>query len=174
MIRSTFLSLLMLITFGVHTQAQTQEIPKFKNLIYHTSVCFGFCPVYHMEIRKNGKVFVHKEKIFDRDKSAGKNFAIDSTQIGYFKGKISKKEVRKINDLIRSVNLPALQTDSVLCCDGSLKTIISYIGGNRHYYQTMFPRDNVQELTNLLHAIAGKTNRRVKSAFKIEEVEVQQ
>lgn len=148
------------------TDTKTSGTEVFDKLVFHTGVCFGFCPVYHMEIDKNGDVKLQVERFNQRAKRS----EMDSSKIGYFTGKVNKQLFDQLVAQLDSVNIQSQGVDSTLCCDGSLKTIISYYNGKRFYYKAMFPREPMQPVIAALLKIAGDSSyQRTDNVFKVEE-----
>lgn len=161
--------LALLLLFISTTSFAQSKPPKFEKLVFHTGVCFGFCPVYHLEIQRNRHVRIQVEKAFNRPKEGP--WSVDSSRIGYFKCRISRRWLKKIDREIEVTGLRNMQPDSTLCCDGSLKTIILYYkDGSKTYYKTMFPKENMRTLITLLTETAEKKSGKKKAEpFELEQ-----
>lgn len=38
----------------------------FEKIVFHTTHCFGHCPVYHLEVLRDGRTRLHKERIYKK------------------------------------------------------------------------------------------------------------
>lgn len=139
----------------------------FDKIIFHTTHCFGHCPIYHLEVIKNGETKLHKEIVYK--KKENRIFHVDTMQIGYYTGKISKELLNQLIFSIQTCNLENLNFRGSLCCDGSIKTIIIYYNGNRKYLKDMFPPKIAQNLIDQLYLICEKANlSKTNISFKLE------
>lgn len=163
----SLLALILLLSSCNTTQKTPVAEAGFDKLIYHTSVCFGFCPVYHLEIQRDRQFRVYVERSFQRD--SANRWLPDSSHTGYFMGTLNERSLAALDSLVNQTGLRNLKPDSTLCCDGSLKTVIGYFNGKRTYYQTMFPNERMQALLELLKNIAADEPRRRTAPFDIEE-----
>ncbi len=145
-----------------------QKTCEFKKIIYHTSMCFGRCPVYHLQIEKNRNVKLHAERVYKQD-STGKSID-DSTQIGYFTGKVDKQLYNELIKALQTANPDKLEFDGKTCCDGSVTTIILYYQGKRKFLESMFPPQEARPVISILSQIC-KTGqlKRTKKKFVIEK-----
>lgn len=133
----------------------TDKSFEFEKLIYHTSTCFGSCPVINLEILKNGTFKLngtyYKNRSYDSK---------DSDRSENFKGKLTEEDLKQLNDLIvksRITTLEDTKDGNMFCCDGAVKTIILYHnGGNRNYFKAMFAPRLVRELIGFLYKIDEK------------------
>ena len=138
---------------------------KFEKIIFHTTECFGSCPVYHLQIEKSKAIVLNASTVY-RDRS----YQTDSASEGYFKGQLSDTSFNKLIKAIQTCNLRTLKMNSALCCDGSVNTIIVYFNGQRKYYKTMFPPTIANELIKTLYDICAEGGlTRVYEKFKLEE-----
>lgn len=141
---------------------------KFEKIIFHTTHCFGHCPIYHLEINKNGQARLHKEEIYKEVEKG--NFIIDTLNIGYHSGVLSTQLLTELEHHLKTCNLETLECDGPLCCDGSIKTIIVYHNGKRKYLKYMFPPAIVSNLINQLYHICQAADlQKTKIEFTLEE-----
>ncbi|PYF77420.1 DUF6438 domain-containing protein [Pedobacter nutrimenti] len=160
----TLFTLTFLLLF-LSCKSQTLVIDK---LIFHTSICFGTCPVYHMELDGARNVKLFAETVFD-DRKGAVLYQEDTAKMGYFIGKLSKKEFQKILNELNRIRFDTLQSDSSLCCDGSKKTIILYSKGDRKEITTMFEPPILEPLIKKLYRICElKRLKKVEQTFQIE------
>lgn len=136
---------------------------QFDKIIYHTSACFGFCPVVHLEVNANKTVRLHAEKMYSK---AG---GVAESRIGYFNGTVNDTTYNKLIKELRLIGLDTLKFDGPDCCDGATKTIIVYYNGKRKYLRAMFPPDHAFSLISVLNDIysTGKFTRS-EAEFKLE------
>ena len=80
-------------------------------------------------------------------------FKTDTASEGYFTGKVSDTTFEKLITAIQTCNLRTLKMNNVLCCDGSIVTIIIYFNGQKEYFKTMFPPTIANELIGTLYNI---------------------
>jgi hypothetical protein len=149
--------LLLTLLFGCaskksNTPATTENPPApFEKVIFHTGMCFGSCPVYHLEVDGNKNVKLQKEAIFSR------GMQVDSSKVGYFKGTADEESFNTLVHEIQTIGIDTVNFGNTHCCDGSLKTIIVYHDGKRRFMESMFPPQRTQNLIAALYAICEKS-----------------
>src|ERR1017187_574579 len=104
-----------------------------EKIIFHSSICFGTCPVLHIEIDSNRQIF------YNGQVSKGFNPEIDPSLSGTFKGTLNFSSYNNLIDLLHTSNLEELEFNNETCCDGPIVTIIVYFNGQRKYLKYMFP-----------------------------------
>ncbi|CAM1333015.1 DUF6438 domain-containing protein [Tenacibaculum aestuariivivum] len=141
---------------------------EFEKLVFHTSTCFGSCPVIHLEILKDGT--------FKLDGTYYKNRSYnskDSERSGNFTGILKNEDLKELNDLIvksRITTFEDTKKGNMFCCDGAVKTIILYHNGKRNYFKAMFEPRLVQELIGFLYQIDKKVElTRTDEKFEFEK-----
>lgn len=140
----------------------------FEKITFHTTHCFGHCPIYHLEIEKNGKAQLHKEKIYK--KSGRSKYSIDSLNMGYYSGKITNQTLDELNHHIKTCNLEKLVFNGGLCCDGPIITIIIAYNGKKKYLKSMFPPRLASNLINHLYFICDHSDlHRSDAKFELEK-----
>ncbi len=140
----------------------------FEKIIFHTSACYGFCPVYHLEVNAKKEIKLLANEVFELD--SVENYKLDQKKIGSFYGKLDQKRFTKLNDALRKIGLDQLKFDGQTCCDGSIITIIVYYQGKKKIFRSMFPPQEAQNLISILYEICQKSNlKRAKSKFSIED-----
>lgn len=147
-----------------------QQKPKtFKKIIFHTSMCFGKCPVYHLQVEKNKQVKLYAEHVYTKD-TMGK-VVEDSSKIGYFKGKVDNGLYNALVAELQKINLDSLQLNGPTCCDGSVISMIIYYGSKRKSGQSMFPPEELRPLIGILTQICQSPDlKRSKKRIAIEKV----
>lgn len=138
---------------------------EFEKITFHTSSCFGKCPIYHLEVNMLGETKLHIERFYKKKKTRG--YEIDTLKEGYYFGVISKDELKQLEFSIKTCNLDNLKFDGHLCCDGFVKTIIVNYSGKKKYLKDMFPPRIVNNLIDQLKQIAEKSNL-PKTEIKLE------
>jgi len=140
----------------------------FDKLVFHTSSCFGSCPIINLEIASDRNIKINREYIKDRTESKK-----DFEKSGNFIGKIPEIEFKKLIELIIKSKITTLkdtEDNNMFCCDGAIKTIILYHNGKRNYFKAMFEHEMVTELINFLYQISGKMEmEKVSEEFKFEQ-----
>lgn len=127
----------------------------FTRLLFHTSTCFGSCPVIHLEISSDKSIRFSGNYLKDE------NFSdIDSIRTGNFSGQLSDELFDEMIDLIIKSKITELDQsqDQILCCDGAIKTLILYHNDSRTYYKTMFEPKVLRELISFLYEIDKNVN----------------
>lgn len=160
---------LLLISIAILTLfscIQTDNTFKLEKIIFHTSVCFGACPVYHLQVDKDKNIKLYAEKNFQKDTFN----VIDTARTGYFTGTVSDTSFNKLITQLQTIGLDTLEFDGATCCDGSLKTIIIYYDGKRKYLKSMFPPEKAKPLIATLYEICQTPNlRKTEEKFDIEQ-----
>ena len=128
------------------------ESIEFEKLIFHTTRCFGSCPIYHLQIKNDRSIQLHKEEILKNHSM----MEIDEEKIGYFEGNLTDDEYEEFIKILKTSNLRNLKFNGITCCDGSTKTIIVYFNGQRRYLKSMFPPGVASRLINYLYYICSK------------------
>ncbi|MDQ3110041.1 MAG: DUF6438 domain-containing protein [Bacteroidota bacterium] len=166
-----FLCIAMFFGCAAKNKSTTPEVnvpAPFEKIIFHTSMCFGTCPVYHMEVDGNKNVKLHAETIFAR----GVGIQRDSSKIGYFKGTANDTAFDDLTHEIQTLGIDTLNFGNARCCDGSLITIIVYHDGKRKFMQSMFPPARTRNLISALYAICEKSKlEKTEEKFIIEDSE---
>ena len=127
---------------------------ELEKLVFHTSTCFGSCPVIHLEILKDGTFKLDGSYYKSRSYNSK-----DSERSGKFTGKLKDKDLKELNDLIVKSRITTFEDTkgNMFCCDGAVKTIILYHNGNRNYFKAMFEPKLLRELVSFLYEIDKKS-----------------
>jgi len=138
---------------------------QFEKIIFHTTRCFGACPIFHLELNKDKKVRLYAESVSISEE----NWKKDTSKTGYFEGEVSDSTFQKLSSIIKSIGIDTLTFRHELCCDGSVYTIIVYRNGERKFLQSMFPPAKAGPLIGTLFQICeGSHLTRSSKPFKIE------
>jgi hypothetical protein len=139
---------------------------KFEKIIFHTSTCYGSCPEINLEIDSNRDI-----KISSAFFKSISEFEKDKNRSGNFIGKLDLKTYEELIKLIIQSKITTLnREDKNLCCDGAVKTIITYFNGKRSYVKEMFEPRVLGELISFLYSIDTKIElKRTSEIFKFEE-----
>jgi hypothetical protein len=144
-----FFSLLLFLTLSAC--GQTNKTPGFEKIIYYTSMCFGTCPTYHLEVNADKSFKLFAEQVF---KTNGVSpYEPDSAKMGYFKGTLSDSLYDALSKELKRINIDSLSFPDVLCCDGPVTTLIIYHHGKRKYLHSMFPPEATRALISVLYNI---------------------
>lgn len=95
---------------------------KFEKIIFHTTECFGTCPVYHLQVDNSRQVKLNAQVVY----KPRSGYQTDTASQGYFTGQLSDTTFEKLIRAIQTCNLRTLKMNNALCCDGSVSTIIVY------------------------------------------------
>lgn len=171
-----FLFLCTALLFGCasNNNPKTPETPApppapFEKIMFHTSQCFGTCPVYHLEVDGNKNVKLFAEQMYAR---GGKMHERDSSKMGYFKGKADDAAFNKLVHEIETIGIDTLNFGDAHCCDGSLITIIVYRRGKRKFMESMFPPERTKDLIAALYEICENSKlEKTEEKFTIESTE---
>ncbi|MFN8282072.1 MAG: DUF6438 domain-containing protein [Chitinophagales bacterium] len=142
---------------------------QLEKIIFHTSICFGSCPTYHLQVDKDKNIKLYAEHVY---KTGGRFYEDDSTKTGYFIGKADDSTFDKLINELNTIGLDSLQFRKANCCDGSIKTIIVYYNGKRKFMKSMFPPEEANELIDILYDICHtKSLKRSAEEFEVESEE---
>jgi len=137
----------------------------FEKIIYHTTRCFGSCPIIGMGIDSNRNVYLEGEFYED-----GMGFWIDSIKSGQFVGKLNDTLYNELIDILQTSNLKTLTFPEIYCCDAPVTTLIIYYNGQRKYLKSMFPPTLADKLIEFLYFVHEKADlTRTNEKRKIEE-----
>lgn len=141
---------------------------QFESIKFHTTYCYGHCPIYHLEIDSSGNIKLHKEMVYNEIKK--RKYQIDSVAIGYYQGKLNNDTLEELIESIQTCNLKTLEFDGATCCDGSIATVIIYFNGKRKFLESMFPPRIANNLIKKLIEICEiKDLEKIDKKFKIEK-----
>lgn len=137
---------------------------KFEKIIFHASTCFGTCPEISLEINANREIKINS--VFFKTE-----FLKDDVRSGNFIGRLDIEVFEELKRLIIQSKLTTFNiNDEMLCCDGAIKTIITYHNGKRKFVKTMFEPEVLGKLISFLYEIDTKTNlERSDVVFKFEK-----
>lgn len=145
------------------TDGQTIKLEK---IIFHTSMCFGNCPVYHLEVDNNKNIKL--SNVVNIKKAT--DFKV--IEVNNFIGKADDSTFNKLINELNTIGLDSLQFGKAMCCDGSIKTIIVYYNGKRKFMKSMFPPENADKLIDILYDICRtKSLKRTDEEFEVEDEE---
>lgn len=140
-----------------------QETFQFEKIVYHTSACFGRCPVVHLEVTNDKKTRLHGEAVYAKNSGA-----VDLSRTGYFTGTVTDTSYNKMIAALRKIGLDTVKFGGPDCCDGATKTIIVYYNGKRKYLKAMFPPDHAFPLIAALNDIYSTGKFEKAPEFELE------
>jgi hypothetical protein len=165
------ISLIIITSFfwSCATKPTATTDPEFEKIIFHTSACFGDCPIYHLEVKNDKKVKLITEKSFRNSKL--KLNEPENRIPNYRIGTVNDTMFNQLAAELNTIGLESLEFDGATCCDRPLITIIVYYNGKRKLLQSMFPPDKANRLIEILYEVS-KSNDYQKSndAFSLEAV----
>lgn len=136
----------------ISTNLKSQQISKafkFEKIIFHTTLCFGNCPTYHLQVDNDKKIKLYAEDVYKNDSTIQR----DKAKIGYFTGTVSNILFIKLTNALKKIGLDTLEFNGETCCDNSVITIIVYYNGKRKYLKSMFPPAKAHKLISTLYEI---------------------
>lgn len=133
-------------------------------IIYHTSGCYGYCPVYHLQVNNDKTARLYAEVVYKNGTSE-----LDSSKMGYFTGTLQDTLFNNLKDKLNRLDLDNLTFDGADCCDAPIVTIIIYYDGKRKFLRSMFPPAISGPLLSALDEICISNNfTRTSEPFRIE------
>jgi len=150
-----------------------KDNPPFDTIIFHTTRCFGTCPVYHLQLGSDKKVKLFAEYVFNGQIKRNRKWPTsDNDKMGYFEGYANNKSFQKLLKIISTAGLDTVKYNAEFCCDAPVITIIIYQNNKRIYIKSMFLPEKLRPLTDVLYEICknGKLKRTNKK-FDIESEE---
>lgn len=141
---------LSLIAVSLFSCKSAKDNFQFEKIAFSSSMCFGFCPSYQMEIKNDRSIRLHGDSIFGK---RFENANIDRSKMGYFTGTVADTSYAKLMTELRKIGLDTVKFDGPDCCDGSVKTLIVYYNGKRKYLKAMFPPEHAHALIATLQNI---------------------
>lgn len=162
---------IIIIAFAITTLLGCEHLDKkvkLEKIIFHTSMCLGTCPSFHLQVDNKKEVKLYAEQVYKNPQDSG-SYGTDTTKTGYFLGILSDTTFNKLTNELCAIDLESLEFDGANCCDGSLITIIVYYNGRKKLLKSMFPPEKADKLIGILYDICEKsTLRRSSQKFEIE------
>lgn len=143
--------------------------PKFKleKLVFRTSACYGSCPILNLNLNSDRKIEL-EATYFDKNGIYG-----IEEKSGSFTGEIDEQTYNELLELLIQAKIDLfniIPNDFELCCDGAIKTIITYHNGKRNYVKSMHTPRILEELIKFLYLLPEKARlERTNKKFKFEE-----
>jgi Domain of unknown function (DUF6438) len=132
---------------------------RFDKIIFHSSECFGSCPLIDFEINSTGAV---------KYKFGG--WAADSASRGHFIGQMPDSVYSLFLNKLQNCQLETLRWNSVKCCDGVVVTLIIYFNNERKYIKSMLPSIVTYDLLSFFYTLKSKIKfTRTDQKFYMEE-----
>jgi hypothetical protein len=134
---------------------------KFDKIVFHTTSCFGDCPIIHMEIHPQKHVYINGVfPIITNEKDSD----------GYFTGLLTDSMYSELIQALQTCNLRTLTFPRQRGFDGSTVTLIIYYNGERKYLCSMFPPVIANKLIDYLYSVKGRTSLiRTNEECKLED-----
>lgn len=129
----------------------------FRKLIYHTTRCYGSCPVIDLEVTSNQNIYFNVEfsALAYYDASARKT---DSLRSGQFAGRLPDSLYQRLLTILQTSNLRTLRFPERYGDDAPETTLIVYFNDQRKYLKSMFPPTIAQELITFLHQLPERVS----------------
>ena len=146
---------------------------KFQKIIFHTTHCYGTCPVFHLEVDSD------QTALFSAPDGVKVDYGRFSTahntpQYAYFfKGTLSDSTFTKLVETVAAIGMDTLKIDRQENIDLPMITFIVYYNGKRKFLQSsMISYNKATPLYNLLLSICQNTKlhpvNTAYTPFKIE------
>ncbi|CAM4426528.1 DUF6438 domain-containing protein [Flavobacterium terrigena] len=127
---------------------------RFEKIIFHTTKCFGTCPEYHLELNKNQEIKLYIEKAYQKR-------ILDTSRIGYYKGKLDNKTYAEFLELLGKMDLdksgiiePEREPNTVVLRETSQLYLILYNDKLRKPIIYIYPAGHWQKIMAFLYKIA--------------------
>lgn len=82
---------------------QSDKNVKLDKIIFHTSMCFGTCPTYHLQVDNNREVKLYAEQVYKNG-----SYETDTTKTGYFVGIVADTTFRKLTNELGVRGFPTI------------------------------------------------------------------
>lgn len=113
----------------------------FEKVIFHSTRCYGTCPIIALEIDKDRNIYLDIKHYSDSSKN------------GQFEGKLTQKEYNSLLKILETSNIKSWEFPEIMGADAPIRTIILYYNGIRKYFKSMFPPTVSYELIGFLRNI---------------------
>lgn len=160
--KTTITLLLAVILFSCSGQKDTV---KFEKVIFHSSRCFGDCPVIHLQVNKDKSLLLSQLKSTRMGKVAEGKASDRKEEYEYFKGEVSDVLYNELLAALAKADTVSFKGQN--CCDAPMKSIIAYYNGKRKHIETMFPPEQGRQLIDVLYKIS-KSDKLEKTTEKFE------
>ena len=142
---------------------------KFEKIIYHTGMCYGSCPIYHLQVDNKKQLLLFAERVY-KDNQENISWEIDSSKIGYFVGKVPDSLYSKLKFEIENIGIDTLTfSNNISCADCPPKSLIIYFDNKRKSLRSSVPPIKSYKLFDVLDKICELSKmKRTNKEFKIE------
>lgn len=162
--KTTFL---LLSTMLFLSCASKKESVNFEKITFHSSQCFGNCPVINLQVNKDKSLYLSKQENIRMRKVAGTENTEENKELEYFKGTVSEKLYSELLAELAKTDTVSFKGQN--CCDAPLKTFTAYYNGKRKHVVTMFPPQEAENLISVLYKISKLGNlTKTTEKFEIE------
>jgi len=152
-----FTSYFTIVTTLLISACQPKNV-KLEKLVFHSSICMGTCPEYHLEIMGDKTMRLHIETIYKNPENF--DYQEDVDKQGYYRGKINESDFKKLDNMIQTFELDTMDFGNDICCDMPLYTIIIYYDGKQRIFKSMTTSKKGEMLVTLLLSICGHTGKK--------------
>lgn len=163
--RQLILMIIISILFGC---GQTHKTVKLEKIIFHSSSCFGACPIYHLQLDSNKTFKLYAEEVF-KDNAEPFTMNFDTNKIGYFIGQASDTSFNNLTTELKNIGLDTINFSGPMYTCGSEITLIVYYNGKRQFLQSSYPTPKADKLISSLYQICQTSKlTRTTEKFNIE------
>lgn len=120
----------------------------FQKIVFHTTGCYGACPIIDLEINKEREIYLNGT--FFKDFSM---FDIDSTLSGQFKGVIDESLLNRLTFLLQTCNLKTLKVNENLEPEMAVTSLIIYFNDEKRAFKFNTTPAILTELVDFLTLI---------------------
>ncbi|WP_298393510.1 DUF6438 domain-containing protein [Flavobacterium sp.] len=135
--------------------ASKKKEPQFDKVIFHTSKCFGTCPEYHLEINDNKEIKLFIEKAYIKR-------TLDTSKIGYYKGKLGNETYDELTNLIKTIDLqksgiiePKQEPNTITNNEGTQLSVLLYNNKKRKPIIYIYPAGHWRKLMKFVYEVAA-------------------
>jgi len=125
----------------------------FQKIVFHTTGCYGACPIIDLEINKEREIYLNGT--FFKDFSM---FDIDSTLSGQFKGVIDESLASRLTFLLQTCSLKNLKVNENLEPEMAVTSLIIYFNDEKRAFKFNTTPAILTELIDFLTLINQEVN----------------
>lgn len=153
--------------FFIFSCASKKKDVKFDKVIFHTSKCFGTCPEYHLELNQNKEIKLFVEKAYTKR-------TIDTSKMGYYKGKLDNETYAELVNLIETIDVqksgiiePKQEPNTIIIKEGSQLSLLLYNNKERKPITYIYPAGHWQKLMKFVYEVAAD-DKLIKTKEKLD------
>lgn len=137
---------------------------KFEKIIYHTTGCYGSCPVIDIEINNQKQIYLNGT--FYKDFTM---FEVDTTLSGKYIGELSDLLYNELNDYLKTCSLKKLNFSENKSLEDPITTLILYYNGQRSYFKLGYTPAIIEKLIDFLFTLDQRAS--LKKTNEVRQLE---